>query len=191
MRRALLPLLLACGVLAAGPAAGAAKLTSVYTSLDLKACRIVKRFTEGGGAAWVCEGFAGIPVRVAEGDLRTFVSFGPKAEEQRAARQTLQPFNTVHTALEWRIEERDGQQRPIATILRYFWESDSKKGETLVVTRLGQNDACHMAYVRADGNPQANEMARAAADARADGFDCAKDEPERIGGAAFVGSIPR
>jgi len=175
---------------AAGPAA-AAEISSVYTSLDLDKCRIIKRFAEGGGASWACKGFAGMPVRVSEGDLRFFVSFGPRADKQRAARQTLSPFNTLHTTLEWRIEEHEGHKRPVATILRYFWDMDGKKGETLVVTRLGPEDACHVAYVRADGNADANQMARDIADTRADGFDCAHDEPERIGPAAFVGAIPR
>lgn len=181
---------LACWALTTGPAL-AEEMSSVYTQLDLDKCRIVKRFSEGGGATWTCKGFAGMPVRVSEGDLRYFVSFGPRADQQRAARQTLSPFNTIHTKLEWRIEEREGHKRPVATILRYFWQMDDAKGETLVVSRLGPENACHVAYIRADGNPDANQMARDIADARTDSFDCAKGEPERIGNEAFVGSIPR
>ena len=181
----------AAAFFAATPAS-AGQFTSTYTSLELEKCRIVQRFSDGGGGAtWSCPGFAGVPVRVSEGDLRFFVSFGPRAEEQRAARQTLAPFNTIHKTLEWRLQERDGHTRPVATILRYFWDMDGTKGQTLVVTKLGAKNACHVAYVRADGNPQANEIARDVADTRTEKFDCVKGEPERIGNAAFVGSIPR
>ena len=176
---------------ATATAAAEPTVSSAYTPLDLDNCHIVKRFAEEGGSQWSCQGFGDLKVRVSEGDLRYFVSFGPRADEQRAARQTLAPFNKIHNMLEWRIEERDGHRRPIATILRYFWEMDGKKGETLVVSKLGRADACHVAYIRADGDPQANALARSVADARTDGFDCAKDEPERIDNAAFVGSIRR
>ena len=72
--------------------------------------------------------------------------------------------------------------QPFATILRYSWEhgDNGPKGETLVVTKLGTTDACHVAYVKADGNPKANEMAREIADSRARSFDCKRDEPEKV-----------
>jgi hypothetical protein len=41
-------------------------------------------------------------VRVAEGDLRIFVSYGPKAETQTAAYETIPQFNTISETLEWR-----------------------------------------------------------------------------------------
>ncbi len=173
------------------PALGADGISSVYTSLELDKCQLAKRFAEGGGSQWTCDGFAGLPVNVAEGDLRFFVSFGPRADTQRAARQTLSPFNTIHTTMEWRIEERDGHRRPFATILRYFWDMDGRKGQTLVVSRLGANNACHIAHIRADGNPDANAVARLIADKRADKFDCATQEPERIDPGAYVSAIPR
>jgi hypothetical protein len=79
-------------------------------------------------------------------------------------------FNTIGETLEWRLK-KDGQGwKPIATILRYNWSVDDRKGAILVVTMLGADETCHMAYVEASGNPKANEQARALADAGE--FDC-------------------
>jgi hypothetical protein len=77
-----------------------------------------------------CKGFGGLDVRVAEGDLRMFVSYGPDAAAQTAAQQTVPAFNTTGETLEWRLA--DGE--PFATILRFHWDSDGAKGSTLVVT---------------------------------------------------------
>lgn len=119
-------------------------------------------------------------VRVAEGDLRFFVSYGPQADKQVAASQTLGPFNTIHHTLEWRVEKQNGAWVPFATILRYFWDSsDGRKGQTLVVTSLQGDEACHVAHIKADGNPNANVEARRAADTLARDFDCAKSQVQR------------
>ena len=61
--------------------AKAQELTSVYTPLDLKKCKdVTPAEAKEHSTIWRCEGYEGISVRVAEGDLRIFVSFGPKAE---------------------------------------------------------------------------------------------------------------
>jgi len=170
---AITALLFSLGVSA--PPVLAGQISSRYTSLNLDKCRLVKTFpNEGGGAIWHCRGLEGMRVRVAEGDIRFFVSYGSGSDEQTAARQTLAPFNTIHTTLEWRVERQNGRWVPFATILRYFWDSDGQKGQTLVITRLGQGDACHVAYVKVEGNPGANKQAREIADTRARAFDCAK-----------------
>jgi hypothetical protein len=163
-------------------AACAGQISSLYTSLDLDKCRLVSSNPgEGGSAVWHCKGHEGMRVRVAEGDLRFFVSYGPNAEKQTAASQTLIPFNSIHTTLEWRVERQGNRWVPFATILRYFWDSDGKKGQTLVVTKLGANDACHVAHIVAEGNPKANELARQAADSHARAFDCAASRTLRFG----------
>jgi hypothetical protein len=114
-------------------------------------------------------------VQVAEGDLRIFVSFGPSADSQTAAQETLPQFNTIAEKLEWRLVEDGGKPAPFATILRYGWKVDGRSGATLVVSKLGKDDACHMAYVTASGNPKANEQARAIADKDARNFVCKRD----------------
>ena len=52
-----------------------------------------------------------------------------------------------------------------------------------MVTELGQDDACHVAYVEATGNPQANEQARAIADRDARSFRCKTDKAKTYGAA--------
>ena len=48
------------------------------------------------------------------------------------------------------------------------------------MTQIAEGNSCHIAYVDALANPNANELARAAADKAGD-FNCATDEPEVIG----------
>src|SRR5262245_7088487 len=60
---------------------------SLYTTVELKACKPIKHEPHGG--AWLCEGLGGLPVYVAEGDLRQFLSVGTNAQSRRAATQTL------------------------------------------------------------------------------------------------------
>jgi len=164
----------------AAPSAVAGKISSAYTSLDIEKCPVTKTSADSRGLVWTCEGYNGLPVHVAEDDLRYFVWFGK--DDQTAARQTLTYFNTIHSTMEWRVENHDGVSQPFATILRYSWERGDRgpKGQTLVVTKLGADDACHVAYVKADGNPRANEMAREIADQSAREFDCNQDEPAGV-----------
>lgn len=178
MRTTALTLAALAALLPPAPA-GAGEISSVYTRLDLeKGCRLVASSNkEGGWAQWSCKGHDGMAVRVAEGDLRYFVSYGANAANQVVTHQTLGPFNTIHHALEWRVEQKGGRWVPFATILRYFWDSgDGRKGQTLVVTKLDGNEACHVAHIKADGNPKANVEARQAADTLSRTFDCKSSE---------------
>ena len=114
-------------------------------------------------------------MRVAEGDLRIFVSYGPNAANQAATYETLPQFNTIGETLEWRVKAgggeavRDHPALPVGT-------PTTGKGSTLVVTKLDGAEACHMAYVEATNNPQANELARAVADKETANFTCKKDK---------------
>jgi hypothetical protein len=172
----LLALSFAFGVLKAR----AEEISSAYTSLDLKQCKdITPEDAKDYGTVWRCKGYGGVDVRIAEGDLRIYVSYGPKAEQQTAAQETLPQFNTIGETLEWRIA--GAGPSPFATILRFKWDSDLVQGSTLVVTKLGKTDACHVAYVEAAGNPKANEQARAIADKDARGFTCKRDTAKHYG----------
>ena len=51
----------------------------------------------------------------------------------------------------------------------------------LAVTRLPPGPVCHVAYVDVQANPNANELARKAADEIARNFKCGKDEVKMIG----------
>jgi hypothetical protein len=162
--------------------ARAEEISSVYSSLDLKKCKdITPKDAKDYGTVWRCQGYGGIDVRVAEGDLRIYVSYGPKAEQQTAAQETLPQFNMIGKTLEWRLKNGGGRLAPFATILRYKWDSDAVEGSTLVVSKLGNDDACHVAYVQASGNPTANEQAREIADRDASSFDCKRDSAKHYG----------
>ena len=164
-----------------GPAS-AAEIESVYTKLDLKQCKdVTPEDITDYGSVWQCPGQDGIDVRVAEGDLRIFVSYGPNAANQTATYETIPQFNTIGETLEWRVRREGGKLKPFATILRFTWSVDGKTGSTLVVTKLGGDDACHIAYVEASGNLKANEESRAIADTDARGFICKKDRAKHYG----------
>jgi hypothetical protein len=165
-------ILVAGAILAAAAPAAAQQIDSTYTDLDLNECTILDA-TEFG-VTWACPGFKGYPVWIAEGDLRFFVSYGFGAPEQPAAGQTLGPFNTLGPRIEWRMSDQSGDWRPFATILRYDTESETYNGQALVVTRLQPGPVCQVAWIDARANPDANELARQAADTLAAGFDCSR-----------------
>jgi hypothetical protein len=103
--------LMFCGLsgLAIVPLA-AAEYSSAYTSLKLDACKnVTPADMVDYGSVLQCEGYDGIDVRVAEGDLRIFVSYGPNADKQSAAYETLPQFNTIGETLEWRLVSEGGQ----------------------------------------------------------------------------------
>lgn len=154
---------------------------SEYTDIDLDACTVVT--ADDFGATFACPGYRGIPVMLMESDLRFYVSFGLRSLDKRAANQTLIPFNYLGSTIEWRMSNANGGWKPFATIVRYIVSSDTgtEHGEVLVVTSLESGNTCHVAYIDARANPDANEMARTAADEKAVEFDCATGEPEIIG----------
>lgn len=169
------------GLLAAGLAGPAlAAFDSVYTDINLDECTIIE--SSDFGTSWACAGHKGFPVRIAEGDLRFFVSYGFGAGDEPAAGQTPPPFNTLGPKIEWRLSNASGPFKPIATIVRYFVSKDdgASEGQLLVVTQLGEGTTCQIAYIDALANPNANELARQAADELAGSYDCTA-EPELIG----------
>ena len=156
-----------------------ADFTSAYTDLNLDECLVLD--ADDFGASWACPGYKGYPLMVSEGDLRfsLIYGFGAKAGDG----QTLPPFNNLGAKLEWRLSNELGRWMPIATIVRYHTadpETGEDKGQVLVVTQIKDGNSCHIAYVDALANKDANELARAAAD-KAGNFDCATDEVEVIG----------
>ncbi|MEP4031442.1 hypothetical protein [Roseibium polysiphoniae] len=177
--KSLLGTLLFWAALAVG--AEAATIDSAYTKIKLDECQLQEAPTtdEGTfGGSWLCAGYKGMPVYVAEGDLRMFVSFGIGAEGERAAEQTLPNFDTVNETLEWRL--RDG--RAFATILRWFIDNPEggKPGNILIVTQVVPGATCQIARIDARANQNANQMARQAADTMAGHYDCGQ-EPQVLG----------
>ena len=180
---------------AAGPelasTAQAAEFTSQYTSADLKKCRKIGSTKVGDselGTAWSCPGVAGYVVAVSEDDLRVAVSVGKSvraAQREPAASQSFGPFNFAYETVEWR--SRAGP--PFAIIQRWNISDNAKPGKDgrpgrtalLIVTRLPPGPVCHVAYVDVAANPDANVLARQAADETAARFDCAKDKIRVVG----------
>ena len=164
-------LLLAAAFMAPG-AVVAQSITSEYTDLDLTQCTVFE--ADDTGAMLGCPGLRGYPVMVAEGDLRMFVSFGLYAPSEKAAEQTLPPFNRLGPKIEWRLRQDGDTRTPFATILRWFTarEGGESEDQILVVTQLGIGTACHIAYIDALAVDDANALARKIADARAGSFDC-------------------
>lgn len=183
-------LCLAVLLMGTGPdCAGAQSLGSTYTSTAPKNCRQVGKPSDlDGSTTRVCPGKAGLVVLIAEDDLREVVSVGRNrkvAAEEPAAKVWFGPFNSSETTVEWRA----AAAKPFAIIQRWHIADGSdldKQGRPntkamLVVTRLPPGPVCHIAYVDAVANPNANELARKAADELAHGFNCGKDEVKIVG----------
>ncbi len=175
-------------------------VTYAYTKIDLNTCRHTKGTDIEDYGSWLCRGHAGIPVYIAGGDQRAFVSYGRNAKNEVAASETLSAFNDHGDMIEWRIENLpDGKTRPFATILRFGTtvqapdpnpDGRTVDGQVLVITRLNPGGVCHVGYVDGRANPEANMLARQVADERARAFRCGKDSPGVYGktGPGFAGS---
>jgi hypothetical protein len=156
-----------------------AGFNSAYTDLDLDQCLVLE--ADDFGASWACPGYKGFPLMVTESDLRFGLAYGFGAKA--ADGQTLPPFNELGSKLEWRLSNASGRWMPIATIVRYHTadpETGENKGQVLVVTQISEGNTCHIAYVDALANSDANELARAAADGAGD-FPCGSKEAAVIG----------
>jgi hypothetical protein len=177
---------LAWAVLISTAAATPPAATSRYVKFDLEKCPVVERQEEGAVTVWHCKDAGGFEFFVAENDLRFSIGYGPGGRDQRSFQQSLSPFNTINDTME--LRQRAGANAPHASILRYYTEGAMdnetgrlrERGEILVVTKIDGAKACHLAYVDAVANPDANHLAQEAADSGY-GFDCEKDELARVG----------
>ncbi len=177
------------GGLLAVPAC-AETFSSAYTSTAEKDCR---------ANATICKGIDGLIVLVQEDDLRRTVSIGrtaKQAEKEPAANHWFGPFNFTADTIEWR---RDGAGKPFATIQRWYIADNNdtdkdgrpRSAQMLVVTRLPPGAVCHVAYVDVKANPNANDVARDAADQLAKTFDCAKDKVSIVGNNGRATTLAR
>jgi hypothetical protein len=136
----------------------------------------------------ICRGKAGLVVFVSVDDLRETVSVGHQRAEaaaEPAARAWFGPFSSAAPRVEWRM----AGSMPFAIIQRWQIADQSDQDKSgrprdkalLVVTRLAPGGVCHTAYVDVSANPNANELARQAADKDARGFGCGKDQVKIVG----------
>jgi hypothetical protein len=162
---------------------------SSYTSTAPKDCRVK---SAGNGVddstIRVCPGKNGLIVLISEDDLRETVSVGRNrlsASKEPAAETWFGPFNSTTNTVEW----RGANGRPYAIIQRWHIADNSDRDkddrpiakQMLAVTRLSPGPVCHVAYVDVQANPDANELARKAADEIARNFKCGKDKVKTVG----------
>ncbi len=103
--------------------------------------------------------------------------------------QTLAPFNNLGPKLEWRASQQAGAE-PFATIVRYSYQRTDEdgsysRGSVLVVSRFRNGDSCHVAYIDAKENADANVMAREVADKYASGGECPEGRVPVVGRGAW------
>jgi hypothetical protein len=162
---------------------------SRYSSIAPKDCRVSSAGNGvDGSTIRVCPGKAGLVVLISEDDLRETVSVGRNrygAAKEPAALAWFGPFNSTAGTVEWRAV--DG--KPFAIIQRWHIADNSDQDNNgrpiakpmLAVTRLPPGPVCHVAYIDVQANPDANKLARKAADEFARGFKCGKDEVKVTG----------
>lgn len=105
------------------------------------------------------------------------------------------PGKDVEDYGEWSCAGYGGALKPYATIMRWSTTvsgdaDEPVRGQVLVVTRLGSGGVCHVGYVDARANPDANALAQKIADETARAFKCGADKPVVLGnkGPGFSGS---
>ena len=146
------------------------KIESVYTSLNIENCEVLRTYKESGGRLFRCKGYQDIPLYVTDEGARFDVDAGvPNSEWTTAAL----PYNSIGDTVEWRIH--DG--KPVAIILRYNFMTDGMyptRTSELAVTSVGGEGSpgCLIEWVKADAQPDQNTAARQIADRQAEGFDC-------------------
>ena len=181
--RSTLLLSIVLGVTTLG-AASAQDWRSAYTDSNSSAC-ITLATDPGYSAELACPGYKGYPLLIRDGDLRMFVSYGFDARDEMAASQTLPNFNTIGEKLEWLIADHpDLGEQPVASILRYYLDRSAgfiPDTQVLVVTKIEPGNTCHVAYIDALANPNANALARRTAADLVPGWDCATMEPQWAG----------
>jgi hypothetical protein len=169
--------------------ATAQTVSSQYSSTAPKDCRMIGKPSElDGSTTRFCPGKGGLSVLISEDDLRETVSVGKSraaAAKEPAAQVWFEPFNSTLTTVEWRM----AAGKPFAIIQRWLIADNADRDAKdrprdkamLGVTRLPPGAVCHVAYVDVTANPDANELARKAADELARDFQCSWDEVKIIG----------
>ncbi|WP_429027975.1 hypothetical protein [Bradyrhizobium sp. I1.14.4] len=179
--------------------AASGTISSSYTSTAPKACRMIgKPNEEDGSTTRVCPGKSGLVVLINEGDLREVVSVGRNraaAAKEPAAQAWFGPFSSTGDMVEWRA----AGSKPFAIIQRWQIADNSEQDEKgspvsramLAVTRLPPGEVCHVAYVDVAAIPNANELARQAADDFARDFKCGADQVKTIGQSGRTTSLTK
>jgi hypothetical protein len=183
--------LVALSCLAAPAALGQERPETRYTRFALAPPQCTQ--AAGQAEGFSCRGLAGWTLDIG------FPAFGASLAFVRGKKRmpVLMPLDgrtvpvdglaSQTTTVEWRGVMRKGAFEPHAAIVRVLVlgaaerqamiESGTpaqgvKRSQVLLVTRLGQEGSCVVAYVDAQANPNPNDLAREAADAVAAGPAC-------------------
>lgn len=157
--RLLLAAALAAAAASAALPAKPAAVTSAYSKVDLDQCKLLEKDEVGSWARYSCRGHAGVALIVEAGDDRYDLDAGvPDSDELWG-----QTFDSPPAAVEWRVS----RGRPFALIYRLTGANPERpRTSRLMVETIGRpgRPGCRVADI-AGATPNANQAARAAADA--------------------------
>ena len=171
-----------------GSQAATQPIVSAYSSTAAANCWITGPGRVEDSPTRVCRGKATLVVLVNKGDQRESVSVGHNSDEaakEPAAETSFGPFNAALPAIEWRIAGGNPfaiiQRWRIADNVHQNINGDPDAKPLLVVSRLPPGAVCPVAYIDAVANPNADELARQAADEIARDFKCGTDKVKILG----------
>lgn len=153
-------------------------MKSAYTSTEPENCTSVG--TENGAPVLRCPGPEGHVFLMNIAEHKVFLSCGPEPMREKVWTETMPGTHRIGDVMEWVLTGTT----PVATIVRYFIDrsaADLPEEQVLVVTRLGQANSCHVAYIDARRNDNANEIARDAVSTYAMAWDCREVTARSIG----------
>ena len=159
--------------------------TRAYTQLDLDKCRHTQGREVEDYGSWRCAGYGGIAVRAQRRRSAHVRQLRPQRRARAVRRgETFPRFNSAYKGPSNGASRRrpDGKPRAVRhhpALERHSSRTTSatRTRPVLVVTRLGPGGVCHVGYVDARANPNANELAQQLADEQARTFKCGTDKP--------------
>jgi hypothetical protein len=139
---------------------------SIYSSLDVRTCRLISQDEETGSTLHRCRGVAGYGLQVADDDARMSVNVvAPGGRLHGLDYWTVVGggFSTLGPRAEWRVRGQGAQTRPVALIIRLGVSDENQRVTSyLVVARVSPRMSCVTEVIRPVAHQ--NEVARRAAD---------------------------
>lgn len=146
---------------------------SLYSSLDVRQCRLIGADEESGSTLHQCRGVAGYALQVADDDARMSVNVvAPGGRVHRLEFWSVvgSGFSTLGPRAEWRVRGEGARARPVALIVRVAVSDPNQRVTSyLAVAKVSPRASCVTDVIRPSAH--ANELARRAAD-RAAGKPC-------------------